>query len=267
MRLIRLACTLIVGLLLINGCNKQRSENEIYIGTIAGPETELMEVAKEVAADQYHLSVIIVQFNDYALPNQALADGSIDANMFQHEPYLAASINAKNYPISAIGKMFIYPMGIYSNKTHNLAQLNNKAIVAIPNDPTNETRALLLLQQAGLIQLKPDSSDMATIQDIAKNPKELQFKELDAAQLPRILPDVDIAVINTNYALQGGLNPSKDALLKESISSPYANIVVVRTAEKDAAKFKQLLQVLHSEAVVKKAEELFKNQAIPAWKK
>jgi len=254
------------GFFLISGCSKQRAENEIYIGTIAGPETELMIVAKKVAADEYHLNLKIVEFNDYALPNQALADGSIDANMFQHEPYLAASIKAKNYPITAIGKMFIYPMGVYSSKTHDLATLNNKAIVAIPNDPANETRALLLLQHAGLIKLKPTSSDVATVHDIDKNPKELQFKEMDAAQLPRTLPDVDLAVINTNYALLGGLNPTKDALIKETASSPYANIVVVRTLEKDAPKFKQLLEALHSEAVVKKAEELFKNQAIAAWK-
>lgn len=266
MRVQRLLWALMAGLFLLSGCSKQRAENEIYIGTIAGPETELMVVAKKVAAEEYHLNLKIVEFNDYSLPNQALADGSIDANMFQHEPYLAASIKAKNYPITAIGKMFIYPMGIYSSKTRDLVTLKKKAIVAIPNDPANETRALVLLQQAGLIKLKPHNSDVSTVYDIAKNPKELEFREMDAAQLPRTLPDVDLAVINTNYALLAGLNPTKDALLKEAASSPYANIVVVRTAEKEAPKFKHLLDALHSEAVVKKAEALFKNQAIAAWK-
>ena len=225
-----------------------------------------MTVAKKVAAEKYKLNIIIVEFNDYPLPNQALADGSIDANLFQHQPYLDAAVKAKQFPITAIGKMFIYPMGVYSSKWKDLDHLNDKAIVAIPNDPANETRALLLLQQGGLIKLRPHSSDIATVQDIAKNPKHLQFKELDAAQLPRILPDVDLAVINTNYALLAGLSPSENALLKEAASSPYANIVVVRSAEKDAPKFQRLLEALHSEPVLEKAKALFKNQAIPAWK-
>jgi D-methionine transport system substrate-binding protein len=265
MRHLRLLCALMTTLLLITACSKHRAENEIYVGTIAGPETELMEVAKKVAAKQYKLKIIIVEFNDYSLPNQALADGSIDANMFQHQPYLDATVKAKNYPIMTIGKMFIYPMAVYSSKWKDLNQLSDKAIVALPNDPSNETRALLLLQQGGLIKLKPHTAEILSLQDVAKNPKHLQFKELDAAQLPRILPDVDIAVINTNFALLAGLNPKDNGLLKEAASSPYANIIAVRSSEKNAAKFQHLLDALHSPAVLEKAEQLFKGQAIPAW--
>lgn len=266
MQFSRLLCAIITTVFLLTACGKHHAENEIYVGTIAGPETELMQVAKQVAADQYKLKIIIVEFNDYSLPNQALADGSIDANMFQHQPYLDAAVKAKKFPITTIGKMFIYPMGVYSSKWKELSQLKDNAIVALPNDPSNETRALLLLQQGGLIKLKPHTTEVVTLNDIAKNPKQLQFKELDAAQLPRVLPDVDVAVINTNFALLAGLNPNENALLKEAASSPYANVVVARTEDKDSPKFQHLLEALHSEPVLEKAKILFKNQAIPAWK-
>lgn len=265
MRFVRLLTVILSLSLSLAACNKHHAENELYVGTIAGPETELMEVAKKIAEEKYHLRIVIVEFNDYSLPNQALADGSIDANMFQHQPYLDAAVKAKNYPLVTIGKMFIYPVGVYSSKWKSINQLPEKAVVAIPNDPSNETRALILLEQGGLITLKSVNNTTLTPQDIEKNPKQLQFKELDAAQLPRVLPDVDIAVINTNFALLAGLNPKDNALLKESANSPYANVVVVRTDEKNSPKFQQLLEALHSQEVLKKAEQLFKNQAIPAW--
>lgn len=266
MRFFRLLGLLITISIFTTACNKHRGDNELYVGTIAGPETALMEVAKKVAEDKFQLNIVIVEFNDYSLPNQALADGSIDANMFQHQPYLDAAVKAKNYPIVTIGKMFIYPVGVYSSKWKTLNQIPDKAIVAVPNDPSNETRALILLQQGGLITLKSKHSDTLSPQDIEKNPKHFQFKELDAAQLPRVLPDVDIAVINTNFALLAGLNPKDNALLKETANSPYANVVAVRTDDKNAPKFQQLLEALHSPEVLKKAEQIFKNQAIPAWK-
>lgn len=266
MRFFRLLGLLITISIFTTACNKHRGDNELYVGTIAGPETALMEVAKKVAEDKFQLNIVIVEFNDYSLPNQALADGSIDANMFQHQPYLDAAVKAKNYPIVTIGKMFIYPVGVYSSKWKTLNQIPDKAIVAVPNDPSNETRALILLQQGGLITLKSKSSETLTLQDIEKNPKYLQFKELDAAQLPRVLPDVDIAVINTNFALLAGLNPKDNALLKETANSPYANVVAVRSSDKNAPKFQQLLEALHSPDVLQKAQEIFKNQAIPAWK-
>lgn len=243
----------------------QENPNEIRVGTIAGPETQLMEVAKNVAAQKYGLKVIIVQFTDYVLPNQALADGSIDANMFQHLPYLNETIAAKKYQLTPIGKTFIYPMGIYSNKIGHLKDLKDNSIVAIPNDPSNEGRALLLLEKAGLIKLKPDLALNATPRDIVDNPKQLQFKELDAAQLPRVIKDVDLAIINTNFAMMVGLLPSRNALFVESTDSPYANIVVVRTADKDKPKFAKLMDALHSPEVMNKAKELFQGQALPAW--
>lgn len=244
---------------------KTASENKINIGTISGPETELMEVAKTVAADK-GLALNIITFTDYAMPNEALSDGSIDANMFQHDPYLQQSIKANGYKIVAIGKTFVYPMGVYSQKIKKLDELKDGSIIAIPKDPSNQGRALLLLQELKLITLKKDAGTDATVLDITENPKKFVFKELDAAQLPKALPDVDLAAINTNYAMLADLLPSRDALAIEHADSPYANLVVVKIKEKDDPKFQKLLDALHSEAVTKKAEELFSGQAVPAWK-
>jgi D-methionine transport system substrate-binding protein len=250
----------------LSACQQKTSgEGTIKVGTIAGPETQLMEVAKQVAAKN-GLDIIIVPFTDYNMPNEALADGSIDANMFQHKPYLEAAIKAKGYKIVAVGKTFIYPMGIYSKKIHDISALPDEAIVAIPNDPSNEARALLILQKAGLITLKPEAGINATVADIATNPKKLKFKEIDAAQLPRVLPDVDLAAINTNYAMVAGLLPSRDALILETPDSPYANLIVVREGSENDPRVIALVNALHSDEVLEKAKELFKDQAIPAWK-
>ncbi|MDQ2994354.1 MAG: MetQ/NlpA family ABC transporter substrate-binding protein [Pseudomonadota bacterium] len=265
MRLSRLCAAILLSVGLLSACGKASTENQVIIGTIAGPESELMATVKQVAADEYNLDVKIVEFNDYSLPNQALADGSIDANMFQHEPYLETAMKAKKYHFGVLGSAFIYPMGIYSTKHKKLADIPNGAIVAIPNDPSNEARALLLLKQAKLITLKPHVGTTATLQDIDTNPKQLQIKELDAAQLPRALDDVDFAAINTNYAMLAGLMPSTDAFVLETSSSPYANVVVVRGTELKQAKFITLMKALHSKPVIDKAAELFKGQAIIGW--
>jgi D-methionine transport system substrate-binding protein len=244
---------------------KASSENEIKIGTISGPETQLMEVAKEVAADN-GLKLDIVTFTDYAMPNEALADGSIDANMFQHQPYLDQAVEARGYDLVVIGKTFVYPMGIYSKKINSLNELKDGSSVAIPKDPSNQGRALLLLQELDLITLESDAGTHATVLNITANPKNLQFTELDAGQLPRTLPDVDIAAINTNYAMLAGLLPSRDALAIESSKSPYANLVVVREGDEDDPKYQKLMDALHSDKVLEEADVLFKGQAIPAWK-
>jgi D-methionine transport system substrate-binding protein len=223
-----------------------------------------MEVAKEEAL-KHGLKIKIVEFTDYIEPNAALNDGSIDANMFQHQPYLDQQIKDRHFKLVAIGKTFVYPMGIYSQKLKNLKDVKENALIAVPNDPTNEGRALLLLAKAGLIQLKQSNRTDLTPNDIAVNAKKLQFKELDAAQLARSLPDVDLAVINTNYAIPAGLSPKKDAILHEGADSPYANIIVVRQDELDDPRVKKLVEAFQSEAVVKEANAIFDGQAIPAW--
>ena len=253
--------SLLLFIVLLSACQQQ--SNAIKVGTIAGPETELMEVAKKVALKKYNLQINIKTFSDYVIPNIALNDGSIDANVFQHQPYLDATIKSRGYKLVTIGKTFVYPMAIYSKKISKLSEIKDNATIAVPNDPSNETRALLLLQKAGLIALNKQHS--ATIMDIKHNPKNLQIKPLAAAQLPRSLNDVDAAVINTNYAILNNLSPKKDSLFIEDKDSPYANIIVVQKANKDNPKLKLLVQSLNSPEVMQKAKELFKGQAIPAW--
>lgn len=255
----------VICLFLLACQSKTRDEHEIYIGTISGPETELMEVAKEVAKQQYDLTLKIFEFEDYSMPNVALAEGSIDANMFQHQPFLDIVNTQRHFELVSIGKMYLYPMAIYSKKYKNLSDLPIGAKIAIPNDPSNEARALLLLQSAGLITLKESDPLSITPDKITANPKKLKFHELSAAQLPRVLEDIDAACINTNYAMAAGLSTSADRLYRETKDSPYVNIVVVRQAEKDAPKYQQLMEALHSAPVKERAKQLFGEQAIPGW--
>ncbi|KTD03357.1 MetQ/NlpA family ABC transporter substrate-binding protein [Fluoribacter gormanii] len=252
-------CVLLLSLV---ACNKP-SPNTLVIGTIAGPETELVETAQEVAKNKYDLNIKIVTFNDYNLPNEALQDGSLDANVYQHLPYLNAAVKAHGYTLEAIGRTFVYPMGIYSKKYKSLNQLPENAIIALPNDPSNEMRALQLLEKAQLITLK--TTQNTGLKDIATNPHNLQFKEMDAAQLPRVLPDVDAAVINTTFALPAGLNPSHDALFSEDKDSPYANIIVIRSDSPKKEQLELFVKALNSEEVKEKAKTLFGDSAIPAW--
>lgn len=252
-------CFLILSLI---SCSKP-SPNTLVIGTIAGPETELVETAKAVAKNKYGLNIKIVTFNDYNLPNEALQDGSLDANVYQHLPYLHAAIKAHGYNLKSIGRTFVYPVGIYSKKYTALNQLPEKGIIAIPNDPSNEVRALQLLEKSHLITLK-NTSTMG-LKDIDQNPKNFQFKEMDAAQLPRVLPDVDAAIINTNFALLAGLSPAQDALFTEDKTSPYANIIVIRKDSFKEDQLKLFVNALNSPEVQKKAKSLFGDAAIPAW--
>ncbi len=256
-----LSCFLLA--LTLVSCDKP-SPDTLTIGTIAGPETELIETAKQVAESKYGLTIHIVAFNDYNLPNEALQDGSLDANVYQHLPYLKTAIGAHGYAIQAIGRTFVYPMAIYSKKFKSLEELPDHAVIALPNDPSNEARALILLQQAKLIGLKQNSTSDG-VKDIKSNPKDFKFKEMDAAQLPRVLDDVDAAVINTTFALPAGLSPLKDALYSETKESPYANLIVIR---RDSTKRHQLglfVKALNSEEVKERAQDLFGDAAIPAW--
>jgi len=248
----------------ITAC-QSHDKNTLKVGTISGPETELMEVAQQVAKNKYNLNIDIVEFTDYVQPNAALNDGSIQANMFQHQPYLDQQIKDHHYKLIAIGKTFVYPMGLYSQKIKAPQDIATGALIAIPNDPSNEGRALLLLQKAGLIHLKATAGLFATPNDIDNNPKQLKFKELDAAQLARSLQDVAAAVINTNYAVPAGLSPTKDAIFHEGPDSPYANIIVIREDEKEDPRMKQLVSAFQSDEVSAAAKKVFNDQAIPAW--
>lgn len=250
----------------LTACNSdQDSKNSIKVGVITGPEADLMKVVKDVAAKKYGLQIKIIEFSDYITPNVALNDGSIDANMIQHKPYLDQVLKNRDYPLVAVAKTFIYPMGIYSKKINNIHNVPNEAVIAIPNDPSNEARALLLLEKAGLITVNPGVTSSATLFDILSNPKKLKFKELDAAQLPRALPDVTLAVINTNYAIPAGLSPKHNAIFLEDANSPYANLIVVRKKDVNNPKMQLLIQAFHSPEILTAANKLFNGEAMPAW--
>ncbi|MDK1375372.1 MULTISPECIES: MetQ/NlpA family ABC transporter substrate-binding protein [unclassified Sinorhizobium] len=236
----------------------------IKVGVTPGEHAQIMEKVKEVAAPK-GLDIEILEFSDYVVPNQALADGELNANSFQHQPYLDNQIADRGYDIVSVGLTITTPMGVYSNKVKSLDELQDGATIAIPNDPTNGGRALLVLVSKGLIKVNPDAGLKATPADVTENPKNIQFAELDAAQLPRSLADVDAAVINTNYALEADLHPKEDAIAIESEKSPYANVIAVRAADKDAPWVKTLVESYHDESVKAFIVDTFKGALIPSW--
>ncbi|WP_010256312.1 MetQ/NlpA family ABC transporter substrate-binding protein [Treponema primitia] len=220
------------------------SGSTLTVGATPVPHAELLNLVKEDLAAK-GITLKVVEFTDYVTPNTALIAGDLDANFFQHIPYLASNAEWNAALISAFG-VHIEPFGIYSNSIKDIADLKEGATIAIPNDPSNGGRALLLLQSKGIITLKADAGITATIQDITANPKNLKFRELEAAQLPRSLADVDAAAINGNYALEAGLNPAKDALIIEGADSPYVNIVVVKKGNENDSRIQALSQALRS---------------------
>ncbi len=250
--------------LLLTACSHKEDANTISIGTIAGPETDLITTAADVAKQRYGLTVKIVTFNDYTTPNEALNNGDIDSNLFQHVPYLDAQIKARGYKLAVVGKSFVYPLGVYSKKITSLNNLPKNGTIAIPNDPSNEARALLLIEKSGLIKLRANAGANATLQDITSNPKHIKFSELDAAQTPRALADVDAAVINNTYAAPAGLKLT-DAIFKEGPDSLYVNVLVVQQGHENDPKVKELLAAIQSQAVIDKAKQLFGDGAIPSF--
>ncbi len=239
-------------------------KKEIKMGVTAGPHAEVMEeVAKEAA--KQGITIKIVEFNDYVQPNKALAEKDLDMNSMQHQPYLDNVVKKQGLKLASIGKTIILPMAVYSHKYKDIKEVADGAKVTIPNDPTNGARALLLLQQAGLIKLKNGNSVDASVPDITENPKNLQFVELDAAQIPRSLDDTDLACVNTNYAIPAGLNPQKDSILVESKDSPYANVMVVREEDKDNATYQKVLAIYQSEPIKKFIADHFQGTILPAF--
>ena len=239
-------------------------DKPLKVGVTAGPHAQILEAVKKVA-EKDGLKIQIVEFNDYVQPNAALAAGDLDANSYQHQPYLDSTVKDRGYKLVSIAQTVNFPMGIYSKKVKSLAELPSGARVAIPNDPTNGGRVLLLLQDKGLIKLKPEAGLKATPLDIIDNPKKLKIIELDAAQLPRALDEVDAAGVNTNYALSAGLQPSRDAIALEAAKSPYVNVIVVRAQDKDNPAYKKLVKAYQSPEVKQFIATQFKGSVITAW--
>lgn len=220
----------------------------LKIGVENGPHAEIAEVVKKnLAKDGIELKIF--EFSDYTRPNPALNDGDLDINSFQHGPYLEQQVKDRGYKITAVGKTVVFPIGVYAKKIKSLDELPSGGKVAIPNDPSNGGRALLLLQSKGLIKVNPSAGITPSVADITENPKKIKFVEIDAAQAPHVLPDVDAAVINTNFAIQGKLDPAKDAIAREAADSPYVNVLVVRTADLNKPWVKKVVDAYHSKEV------------------
>lgn len=217
----------------------------LKVGVSPVPHAEILGAVKDKLAKE-GVNVEIIEFTDYVQPNLALNDKNLDANYFQHKPYLDEFARSRNLKLVSAGAIHLEPMSVFSKKIKDLKDLPDGARVAIPNDPTNGGRALLVLQSAGLIKLRDDAPITATPQDITENKKNLQFSELEAPQLPRSLEDADISVININFALEAKLNP-KDAIFTESSDSPYANIVAVREGDETRPEIKKLIEALTSQ--------------------
>ena len=254
--------------LALTGCggdNNTVDENApLRVGVMAGPEADIMQAAIDKAAEDSGLKAELVEFQDYITPNLALSDGSIDVNAFQHRPYLESMINDRGFALAPVANTFVYPIAAFSNNLDSLEELPDRAKVAIPNDPSNEGRTLILLHHTGLITLRDVNNLESTPRDIIGNPKELQFIELDAAQLPRSLPDVDLAFVNNTYAVPAGLTLDQ-ALLVEDKKSPYVNIIVSRDNNKDDPRIAKLVTAYQSERVESTARDLFKGGAVRGW--
>jgi D-methionine transport system substrate-binding protein len=236
----------------------------VRIGVTPGPHAQILEAVKPLAA-QKGLDIKLIEFSDYVVPNAALAAGDIEANSFQNQPYLDNQKADRGFKLETAALTVNFPIGVYSKKHKSFEALPNGATISIPNDPTNGGRALLVLQDKGLIKLKDNVGYKPTPLDITDNPKKIKFVEIEAAQAPRVLDDVDAAVINTNYATQAGLDPVKDPIARENPKGPYVNLIAVRSEDKDKPWVKALVEAYRSPEVKKFVEEKFKGSVLTSW--
>lgn len=272
-----LIAALAISALALAGCGGQQSASSgassaassgaktLKVGATAVPHAEILEAAKPLL-EKEGITLEIVEFNDYVQPNLALNDKELDANFFQHEPYLKNFMDEhKEVKLKNAAGIHIEPMGVYSKKIKKLDELKDGATIAIPNDPTNGGRSLLLLEKAGIIKLKEGVGEKATVGDIAENKKNIKFQEVEAAQVPRTLDDVDAAVINSNFAMQVNLDPTKDAMFIEDSTSPYVNIIAVREGDENHPEIQALIKVLHSDEIKQFITEKYKGAVVPAF--
>ncbi|KIF64026.1 MULTISPECIES: MetQ/NlpA family ABC transporter substrate-binding protein [Pseudomonas] len=240
------------------------ADETLTVAATPVPHAEILEFVKPALAKE-GVDLKVKVFTDYVQPNVQVAEKRLDANFFQHQPYLDEFNKAKGTSLVSVTGVHLEPLGAYSSKFKKIEELPSGANVVIPNDATNGGRALLLLAKAGVITLNDPSNILSTVKDIAQNPKDLKIRELEAATIPRVLTQVDLALINTNYALEAKLDPSKDALVIEGSDSPYVNILVSRADNKDSDAMKKLAAALHSPEVKKFITEKYKGAVLPAF--
>ncbi|MBM2618463.1 MetQ/NlpA family ABC transporter substrate-binding protein [Actinoplanes sp. LDG1-06] len=249
-----------------NDSEAASSSDTLKVGVSPVPHGEILKYVADNLASAEGLKLDIVEFNDYIQPNVALQEKQLDANYFQHIPYLDEEVAAKGYKFTALKPVHIEPLGVYSKTVKNLADVPSGGVVGIPNDPSNSGRALSLLAANGLLTLKDGVGVKATEKDITANPKNLKFKALEAAQLPRSLEDTALSVINGNYAIETGLKPATDALaLEKGEDNPYANLVVVRTGDETDERVVKLEKLLHSDEVKKFITDKYQGSVLPAF--
>ena len=268
------AITAIASALVLAGCKDDKKSEaaavtaplKIKVGVMSGPEHQVAEIAAKVAKEKYGLDVQFVEFNDYALPNEAVSKGDLDANAMQHKPYLDEDAKAKNLNnLVIVGNTFVYPLAGYSKKIKNVSELQDGAKVVVPNDPTNRGRALILLEKQGLIKLKDVNNLLSTVLDIVENPKNLNITEVDTSVAARALDDVDLAVVNNTYAGQVGLNAQDNGVFVEDKDSPYVNIIVARTDNKDSKAVQDFVKAYQTEEVYQEAKKHFKDGVVKGW--
>ena len=267
-----LALALCLSLVACGGSKKEEPKQEetkvetvtLKVAASPTPHAEILALVVDDLAAQ-NIELVVTEYGDYVIPNTAVEDGEEDANYFQHVPYLDNFNAERGTHLVSVAGVHVEPMGVYAGKTASLEELADGASVAIPNDPTNEGRALLLLETLGLIKLADSSNLEATPKDIVENPKNLEFVEVQAETIPSIVSEVDIAVITSNYAMGAGFNPVEDSLAIESADSPYVNILVVKEGNEGNEAVAALIEVLHSEAVRTFINEKYAGAVVPAF--
>ena len=252
--------------LVLSGCGEKEVDvNKIKVGVIAGAEEQVAEIAAKVAKDKYGLEVELVTFTDYVTPNAALDDGSIDLNAFQHKPYLDKQVSDRGYKLAIAGNSFVYPIAGYSKEIKSVDEIQDGARIAVPNDPTNLGRSLLLLEQQGLITLREGAGLEATVRDVIANPKNIEIIELEAPQLPRSLDDVTLAIINNTFASTIDLIPERDGIFVEDKESPYVNLIVAREDNVNAENVQNFVKAYQTEEVFNAASDIFKGSVVKGW--
>jgi len=251
--------------LLLSCAKKENQQNVLPVAASPEPHKAILELVVADLAKE-NITLKITEFTDYVTPNDAVETGEQDANFFQHVPYMESFNKEHGYHLASVGAVHIEPLALYSQKYTSLSELKSGDMIAIPNDPTNEARALLLLAAQNIITLRADAGLAATPQDITENPLKLVFREIEAATLPRILADVAAAVINGNYAIPAGLSASKDGLLVEGKDSPYANVIAVKQGNENDPRIQALLKALQSDKVRAYIIEKYPNgEVVPAF--
>jgi len=267
MRVVALALTCVLALASAACSSPAPSAVEgapVRVAATAVPHAEILEIVKPILAEQ-GITLNVRVFSDYVQPNDLVVQGQMDVNYFQTEPYLAAYNRDRNTQLVTLAGIHIEPFAAYSRRHSSLEALPDGAEVVIPNDPSNNSRALILLHHNGLITLKDPANALSTLRDIVDNPKHLEFRELDAAMLPRVLEQVDLALINTNYALDAGLNPRADALAIEDQESPYVNFLVGLADKREDVRVQALIAALTSEQVRAYIRETYHDAVLPAF--